>query len=259
MILLGTGTSHGVPMIGCRCQVCRSANPKNQRTRTGVYVRAPEGGILIDTPPELRLQLLREQIELVHAALYTHEHADHVMGIDDLRLFGHVLGRPLPVYCEPRVAQRIRRSFDYCLEAPVLNSHAGAAPRLALHEISDAPFSLLGLTVIPIRLWHGQLPVLGFRFNNVAFCTDVSHIPEESWPRLAGLEVLVLDALRDKPHPTHFGIEQALEVVARLRPKRAYFTHISHLLDHEATNARLPPGVELAYDGLRLPLEAGPG
>lgn len=254
MILLGTGTSNGVPMIGCHCRVCESNHPRNQRTRTGVLVQAPEGNFLIDTPPELRLQLLREKIDLVQAVAFTHGHADHLFGMDDLRLFGYYLKRPIPLYCDALTESRIRQSFDYCFGDAALNNHPGATPQLEIRSIDLAPFDLLGLTLRPIRLWHGQLPVLGFRINDVAFCTDVSRIPDESWPLLEGLDTLVIDALRDKPHPTHFGIGQALEVVERVRPRQTFLTHISHLLDYEETNARLPAGVELAYDGLRISL-----
>jgi phosphoribosyl 1,2-cyclic phosphate phosphodiesterase len=254
MILMGTGTSVGVPMVGCRCEVCVSTNPKNHRNRSGVLVRAPEGNFLIDTPPELRLQLLRERVDLVHAAIFTHEHADHVFGLDDLRIFGFYLQKPIPLYCELPVAERIRTSFHYAFNPAHPNNHPGATPRLTLETIGLEAFSLLGLSVRPIRFWHGMLPILGFRIGDTAFCTDVSRIPEESWPLLEGLQTLVLNALRDKPHPTHFNLEQALAVVKRVKPARTYLTHISHALEHVATNARLPAGVELAYDGLQIEL-----
>ncbi len=251
MILLGTGTSVGVPMIGCDCEVCTSSNPRNQRTRTGVAVFAPAGMFVIDTPPELRLQLVREKAPLVHAAVFTHSHADHIFGLDDLRICGLKLDSAIPLYCEELVERQIRHSFNYAFQAPT-SSHRGAIPQLEFRTIDLEPFSLLGITVQPIRLMHGKLPVLGFRINNVAYCTDVSHIPDESWPLLEGLDVLVLDGLRDAPHPTHFNIEQGLQVIDRVKPRRSYFTHISHSLEHEATNARLPDGVDLAYDGLRI-------
>ncbi|HET6423430.1 MAG TPA: MBL fold metallo-hydrolase [Planctomycetaceae bacterium] len=254
MILLGTGTSHGVPVIGCRCPVCRSDDPRNKRTRTGVAVTAAEGTFLIDTSPELRIQLLREKIDLVHAAIYTHSHADHLFGLDDLRLFGYYLKRPVPLYCEEIVEQQIRAAYWYAFTPPAPDLHQGAIPMLEIKRIGLEPFELLGETVRPIRLWHGKLGVLGFRIRDVAFCTDVSRIPEESFPLLEGLETLVIDALRDAPHATHFGIPQALEVAERVRPQRTYLTHMSHHLDYAATNARLPKGVELAYDGLRIPL-----
>lgn len=254
MTLLGTGTSVGVPVVGCRCAVCTSDDPRNQRTRTGVLIRGAGGTFLIDTPPELRLQLVRERVDVVHAAVYTHSHADHIYGLDDLRIFGHRLDREVPLYCEEPVERMLRTAFSYAFGAPQVNAHHFAVPRLRFERIGLEPFELLGETVRPIRLWHGQLPVLGFRIGNVAFCTDCSRIPDESWPLLEGLDVLVLDALRDEPHPTHFGIGQSLEVVARVRPGRTYFTHLSHALDYRATNARLPEGVELAYDGLCIPL-----
>ncbi|WP_240490364.1 MBL fold metallo-hydrolase [Planctopirus hydrillae] len=254
MILLGTGTSHGVPIIGCHCPICLSENPRNRRTRSGVAVEAPEGLFLIDTSPELRIQLIREKIDLVHAAIYTHSHADHIFGLDDLRLFGYRLNRPIPLYCEEIVEQQLRAAFSYAFVPPPPDLHMGAVPMLKFERLSLEPFQLLGLNILPIRLMHGKLPVLGFRIGNVAFCTDVSFIPEESLERLMGLDVLIIDALRDTPHATHFGIPQALEIIRLTQPQRAFLTHVSHHLDYETTNKRLPPHVELAYDGLRIPL-----
>lgn len=253
LILLGTGTSHGVPVIGCHCPVCESTDPHNNRTRTGVAVRSPGGIFLIDTSPELRIQLLREKIELAEAVIYTHSHADHLFGLDDLRLFGYRLDRAIPLYCEEIVEKQIRAAFSYAFDTNLSDLHHGAVPLLELHRIGLEPFEVLGQHVQPIRLMHGRLPVLGFRFADVAFCTDVSLIPDESWPLLEGLDTLVIDALRDEPHATHFGIPQALEAVERLKPKRTYLTHVSHHLDYQSTNARLPAGVELSYDGLRIP------
>ena len=253
LVLLGTGTSHGVPIIGCHCPVCTSTNPRNNRTRTGVAVRTSEGTFLIDTSPELRIQLLRERIDLAHAVIYTHSHADHIFGLDDLRLFGYRLKRPVPLYCEEIVEQQIRAAYSYAFGDFDPTLHYGAIPQLELRRIGLEPFELLGVRVQPIRLIHGKLPVLGFRIGDVAFCTDVSFIPDESWPLLEGLDVLILDALRDEPHETHFGIPQALEAIERVKPKRAYLTHVSHYLEYEATNARLPAGVELSYDGQRFP------
>ncbi len=253
LTILGTATSVGVPVIGCRCAVCTSADPKNRRTRVGVYVPAPEGNFVIDTPPELRLQLVREQVELVHAAVFTHSHADHIFGLDDLRIFGYRLDRDIPLYCEEPVERQLRASFGYAFESSSINAHHFSKPRLAFRRIEDdGPFELLGLTVRPIRLMHGDLPILGFRVRDFAYCTDVSAIPDESWPLLDGLDTLVIDALRDEPHPTHFSIGQALDVVRRVKPRRAYLTHLSHNLDYTETNRRLPHGVELAYDGLRI-------
>jgi phosphoribosyl 1,2-cyclic phosphate phosphodiesterase len=252
MILLGTGTSVGVPMVGCDCEVCRSENPRNKRTRCSVILGLPEGNLLIDTSPDLRAQLLREKIGIVHSVLYTHEHADHVFGLDDLRMMQFYLGGPVPLFCEPRVEDRIRKSFDYAF-ADVAQTHPGAAPQLVFRRIGLEPFDVLGARVAPIRMQHGKrFEVLGFRFGDIAYCTDASSIPPESMERLVGLDVLILDALRPRGHATHFSLEQAVEVVRELKPRQAYFTHMSHELEHEATNASLPAGMALAYDGLRL-------
>ena len=253
MVILGTGTSVGVPAIGCGCSVCQSPLEKNKRTRCAVVLGLPEGNLLIDTPPDMRTQLLREQIGLIHAVLFTHSHADHLFGLDDLRLFPLYLGHEIPLYCEKQVEDRIRKSFDYAFEVGS-PSHPKAIPHLEFHRITTAPFHVLGARVIPIRLCHGRGEVLGFRLGNIAYCTDVSKIPEASWPLLAGLDVLILDALRPRPHVAHFSLEEAIEVARRLEPKRTLLTHISHELEHESTNASLPPGIELAYDGMTLAL-----
>jgi len=254
LVFLGTGTSVGVPAIGCGCPVCTSSNPRNNRTRCGLVLGLPHGNLLIDTPPDLRTQLLREGVGVVHAVLYTHEHADHIFGLDDLRLMQFYLGGPVPLYCEPRVELRIRKSFDYAFR-PADGLHRGAIPQLAFHTIGLEPFELLGARVVPLRLEHGHdTPVLGFRFGNIAYCTDTCGIPPDSMELLAGLDVLILDCLRHQPHVTHFGLSQSLEIVDKLRPRRTLFTHMSHDLEHDATNAGLPSGVELAYDGLELPL-----
>lgn len=247
MILTGTGTSMGVPMIGCDCPVCTSSDPKNNRMRTGVVVQNGEEKFLIDTPPELRIQLVRESVKMIDGVIFTHAHADHIMGMDDLRIFGFKRKKPVPLYCEDAVELSIRRTFSYAFDE-TLKKSLHSQPQLEFHEIGLSSFELCGLTVQPIRFIHGRLPVLGFRINDVAFCTDVSEIPDESWPLLEGLDVLILGAIRDQPHPTHFNIEQALEVVERVKPKQTFLTHVSHSLDYEETNARLPDGVELAYD-----------
>ncbi|MCA9129047.1 MAG: MBL fold metallo-hydrolase [Planctomycetales bacterium] len=254
-ILLGTGTSVGVPAIGCACDVCRSTNPRNKRTRCSVAIGLPHGNLLIDTPPDLRTQLLRESIGIIHAVLFTHEHADHIFGLDDLRLFPFHLNAPVPLYCEPQVEQRIRHSFDYAFrDGP--QTHPGAIPSLAPRTIGLEPFEVLGATIRPLRLLHGpRYQVLGFRIGNIAYCTDTNAVPEESYSVLAGCEILIIDGLRSTPHATHFHVEGALAVIERVAPKQAYLTHVCHDLEYEQTCAELPAGVELAYDGLRLPLE----
>jgi phosphoribosyl 1,2-cyclic phosphate phosphodiesterase len=253
-ILLGCGTSVGVPALGCCCAVCQGGLPRNQRTRCSAILGLPEGNLLIDTSPDLRMQLLREKIGIVHAVIFTHEHSDHMMGFDDVRLFQFYLGAPLPVYCNAFVERRLRKAFDYVFsDEPV--THIGAVPAIDIRPIDASPIEILGATVTPIPLKHGpRFGVLGFRIGNIAYCTDVNEIPATSMELLKGLDILILDALRPAPHVTHFNIEQAVEVVQQLKAKQAYLTHCSCHIDYDATNAVLPEGIEVGYDGLRLPL-----
>lgn len=253
LIFLGSGTSTGVPVLGCNCSVCRSDDPRNHRTRPSVLLQVPAGRILIDTTPEMRLQLLREQVGYVHAVVYTHSHVDHLYGFDDARLFPKYIGGPLPVYCNEETEDTIRRVFSYAFHERAREIPAGHLPKVQFHRIrAGEPFEVLGQTVVPIPLEHGRFRVLGFRIGGLAYCTDVNRIPESSWPLLEGLDVLVLDALRHEPHPTHFSLAEAMEVVERLNPRRAFLTHVSHGLDHGPTETTLPPRVRLAYDGLAL-------
>ena len=255
---LGSGSSVGVPMVGCACPTCTSSNPKNQRWRCSVVLGLPGGNLLIDATPELRLQLLRAQVKLIHAVLLTHYHADHLYGLDDVRVFPHRLGGPLPLYCSEETEAQVRRIFAYAFvdeeerDASLPPARpASFVPRLTFERIEELrPFGVLGEEVLPLPLEHAQYNVLGFRIGNVAYCTDVSHIPPRSMDRLRGLDVLVLDALRQKPHPAHLSINQALEVVAALKPRLTWLTHMSHDVEHEAVEAQLPTGVRLAYDGL---------
>jgi len=216
-------------------------------------MKFPLGNLLIDTTPEMRLQLLREQIRHVHAIAYTHNHADHLFGLDDARLFPKYVGGPVPIYCEPETEASIRSIFHYAFHEAGLSLPAGHLPKMRFESISPGiPFELLGQRILPIRLEHGRFNVLGFRVGDLAYCTDVCRIPASSWPLLEGLDTLILDALRYEPHPTHFNLEQALDVVERLKPRRAFFTHLSHSFDHGPTESTLPPQVALAYDGLAL-------
>jgi phosphoribosyl 1,2-cyclic phosphate phosphodiesterase len=201
----------------------------------------------------MRLQLLRERIGKVHAIVFTHHHADHLFGLDDARLFPRYVGGPVPVYCEAHTEEAIRRIFPYAFSDEAVRIPTGGVPQLRFERIAPGvPFEVLGQTILPIRLVHGRFQVLGFRLGDLAYCTDVSRIPDESWPLLQGLDTLILDALRHEPHPTHFSLSQALEVIARLQPRRAFLTHLSHGFDHGPTESTLPPGVALAYDGLAL-------
>ncbi len=255
-ILLGTGTSVGVPSLGCGCPVCRSDDPRDKRTRTSAILGLPEGNLLIDTGPDLRTQLLREGIGIVHAVVYTHEHADHVFGLDDLRIMPFYLQHEVPLYCEEVVEHRIRQAYDYAFDGRQ-ETHPGAIPRLAFHRIGLEPFEVLGAPIIPLRLQHGpRFQVLGFRIGKIAYCTDTNHIPESTLPLLQNLDVLIVDALRQRPHVTHFSLPEAVEVAQRIQAKRTYFIHVCHELGHAETNAMLPAGMELAYDGLKLPLNS---
>ncbi len=253
LTFLGTGTSTGVPMIGCDCHVCTSSDPRNQRTRPSVLLSFPGGNLLVDTTPEMRVQLLRERVRLVHAIAFTHSHADHLFGLDDARLFPRWIGGPVPIYCELDTEQTIRRVFSYAFRPGTENDPPGFVPRLTFVTIEPGkPFEVLGEQVVPLRLEHGPSPVLGFRIGSLAYCTDVSRVPDESLPHLEGLDVLILDALRYEPHPTHMSLSQALALIESLQPGRTYLTHLSHSFDHGPTQAALPPQVALAYDGLQL-------
>jgi phosphoribosyl 1,2-cyclic phosphate phosphodiesterase len=253
LVVLGSGTSTGVPVLGCDCRVCTSGDPRNQRTRPSILLRFPRGNLLIDTTPEMRLQLLRERVGQVHAIAFTHPHADHLFGLDDARLFPRHIGGPVPIYCEAETEEAIRNIFHYAFHERSAAIPAGGIPKIHFVRIGPgAPFEVLGQTVLPLRLEHGRFAVLGFRVGNLAYCTDVSRIPETSWDLLQGLDTLILDALRYEPHPTHFSLAEALAVIARLQPRRAYLTHLSHSFDHGPTESTLPPHVALAYDGLTL-------
>jgi len=239
-------------MIGCNCDVCHSSDLRNQRYRCSVLIKTPEGNILIDTPPELRLQLLRAEIGIVHAVLYTHYHADHLFGLDDVRPIPHRLGSPMPLYCTSEVENVIRTAFAYAFPGPGDAAPYGYVPQLKFHRITEAPFRVLNQDVTPIPLKHAHFDVFGFRIGDVAYCTDVNVIPQRSWPLLDNLDVLILDALRFKPHPAHFSLNEALAVIEKVRPKRALLTHMSHDVEHEAVNRQLPKGVELAFDGMKI-------
>ncbi len=244
--VLGCGTSMGVPQLGCRCAVCTSSDPRNQRTRPSVHLQAGDTCVLIDAPPELRLQLIATRLdERLDAVLITHTHADHIMGLDDVRGFTLRTGKPIPVYAEATALDDLQRVFRYVFfPFPPGTS----TPQIEFREITGI-LAIGALRIEPLRVFHGEMPILAFRVGNFAYVTDVSYIPPESFARLQGLELLILDALRYDPHPTHFNLEQALQVVAALQPKRTLFTHLTHAFDYERVNAQLPAGVALAYDG----------
>jgi phosphoribosyl 1,2-cyclic phosphate phosphodiesterase len=252
LTVLGSGTSMGVPTIGCDCAVCHSTDPRDRRTRPSVLIEYAGHSVLIDTTPDFREQAIRENIRSLDAVLYTHTHADHLLGIDDLRplSFKYKPNR-LPLYAHPDAAEFIRGMFRYIFDA---DYKFGGLPQVELRPINGS-LELFGAKFQPIVLIHGDAEIYGFRFGSGAYLTDHSDIPEESLNKLQGLDVLFLDALRYKPHPTHSTVEHSLATVARLKPRRAFFTHICHDLPHEATNASLPENVKLSYDGMKLEFE----
>jgi len=260
VICLGTGTSAGIPMIGCRCDVCRSTDPRDQRSRASVLVQYPDPGggpmrrFLIDTATEMRQQILRCDIDRIDGVFYTHNHADHVFGIDDLRRFNAVSGMPLDIFGESAVIDFLRSTFRYIF-SPGSNVNPSFVATLSAHPIvAGSRLDRFGATWTPVRLMHGRLPIVGYRIDHggrsMAYCTDVSTIPPQSIPLLSGLDVLVIDALRYRHHPTHMTVDQALQAIDQLQPKRAYLTHIAHDIRHADLEGELPEHVFLAFDGL---------
>ncbi|HTK28378.1 MAG TPA: MBL fold metallo-hydrolase [Vicinamibacterales bacterium] len=259
--VLGSGTSHGVPSIGCTCAVCRSTDPRDRRTRPSIAIDLPAPAvasptaaavrtILVDTSTDLREQALAHGLRRVDAILFTHSHADHVFGLDDVRRFNQMQKEAIGCYADRRTAAALRQMFSYIFTPA--QQVGGGLPQLSLFEIVG-PFALGGRDVVPVPLWHGTLPVLGFRIGAFAYLTDCNRIPDASWDLLladGGVSTVIIDALRRRPHSTHFSVDEALAVVERLGAARAWFTHICHDLAHAETCARLPAGVELAYDGL---------
>ncbi len=250
LTFLGTGTSTGVPTLACDCRVCRSSDPRDKRTRPSVLLEYDGRVIVIDTTPDFRQQALRAQIRRLDAVIFTHEHADHILGLDDVRVFYFRQKTPIPIYADGRTMENLRRVYKYIFD----QSYAYGGLAKLDPQLIDGPFDLWGERLIPVPVLHGDLPVLGFRFGTGAYVTDFSAIPDATLPLLEGLDVLILDALRHKPHPTHSTVEQSLKLVERLKPERAFFTHIAHELGHEETNTRLPPRTRLAYDGLVVEL-----
>ena len=252
LTVLGSGTSMGVPTIGCDCAVCHSADPHDRRTRPSVLLEYNGKFVLIDSTPDFREQAIREGIRQLDAVLYTHTHADHILGIDDLRplSFRHKPNK-LPLYAKPEAADFLRNMFRYIFDA---NYKFGGLPLVDLRPI-DGPVELFGATFEPVTVIHGENEIYGFRVGSAAYLTDHSEVPKASLEKLRGLDILFLDALRRTPHPTHSTVDNSLRIVEELKPKRAFFTHICHDLPHEATNATLPENVRLSYDGMKLEFE----
>lgn len=251
LVILGCGTSTGVPVIGCHCEVCSSDAKENRRTRSSLLIESNNRNILIDTTTDLRTQALSNGLERVDAVLYTHAHADHIHGIDDLRAFNLAAGnRAIPCYGSTETIGRIKRIFEYIFRK---DGKDGWKPNLTTTEI-NGPFDLFGDAVVPIEIMHGDAVILGYRIGKFAYLTDCSAIPAGSVAKLKGLEVLILGALRHKPHPTHFSIDEAIEASRAVGPKRTIFTHLGHNLDYAKDNHALPEGFELAFDGMAIEL-----
>ena len=249
LTFLGTGTSQGVPIIGCDCPVCRSADPRDKRLRTSAMITSGEEHFVIDAGPDFRQQMLTAAISHLRAILITHEHVDHIFGLDDIRAFNYIQKKPLDIYAEPRVQTAIRRIFDYVFAA---DRYPGV-PRMELHEVTHAPFLIGQTPFIPIRAYHHKLPVLGFRTGDLTYLTDINAVPEEEMEKLRGTRILVVNALRHEKHLSHFNLEEAIRFSRKVGPEQTYLTHISHALGfHMEVQKTLPPGIFLAYDGLTL-------
>jgi len=247
--VLGSGTSVGVPTVGCKCEVCLSDDPRDKRLRPSVLLTYGGRNVLVDTTPDFRSQALRAGIGHLDAVLFTHAHADHIMGLDDIRPFNFRQRGSIPIYAAPDTLEAIRRCFSYVFDG---GSQQSSVPRIEIHEIDGSPFELYGQQFTPIPILHGRTKIYGFRFGSAAYLTDHSEIPHESLEQLQGLDVLFLEALRHRPHPTHSTLERSLHYVEKLAPARAFFTHICHDLAHAKTESELPPHVRLAYDGLEI-------
>jgi phosphoribosyl 1,2-cyclic phosphate phosphodiesterase len=257
LTFLGTGTSFGIPQVGCECAVCRSADPRDRRSRCGAVVEAGGTTLLIDTPPELRLQLLAAGVRWVDAVLYTHEHADHLNGIDDLRIFSMQGRRALPCYGPPETLERLRLGFRYIFDDEVPVLEGTSKPHLELHPLqAGVPVEIAGVQVLPLAFEHGFLRVFGYRMGSLAYITDVKSVPPAAFPLLGGLKVLVLNALWWRPHPTHLSIGEAVETARLIGADRTFLTHITHETGHAELESRLPPGVAPAYDGLTIEVPA---
>lgn len=253
ILFLGTGTSIGTPMIGCGCKVCKSDNPKNNRLRCSAAVILEDAfNILMDASTDLRQQALRYEIKKIDAVLLTHHHADHIFGLDDLRVYNYLHNRSIPVFTPKKSIAEIKRVYRYAFDG---RQSRNGVPRMELVPVWADPFAIGHIKVIPVPLVHGEIKILGYRIGDLAYLTDVSGIPVKSMKLLDGLKILVLSALRYKPHPKHLTVDQAVETAKRIGAERTYFTHISHFVEHEEMERMLPDGMKPAYDGLTTEFE----
>ncbi len=249
LTFLGTGTSQGVPVIGCECDICRSADVRDKRLRTAVLIEVHGKNILIDAGPDFRQQMLRENVKRLDAIIFTHEHKDHIGGLDDVRAYNFLNQSPMDIYAEQRVQMALRREYSYVFSD---NKYPGV-PQLMLHDIDEKAFEVFGIKIIPIRVMHYRLPILGFRIGNLTYITDANYIADEERNKIFGTKHLVINALRKEKHISHYTLDEALEFARSCAPQKTYITHLSHHMGlHEEVNRELPPGVCLAYDGLQI-------
>ncbi len=246
---MGTGTSSGVPMIGCDCEVCTSVNKKDKRLRSSILVESETTTIVIDTTPDFRYQMLRAHVKKLDAVLFTHPHKDHIAGLDDVRAYNYFQKKPMELYANSLTEEAIKREFAYAFS----DKKYPGLPNLNLNTIDDKPFLVGDIMVTPILVWHLKMPVLGFKFGNFTYITDANRIEDEEKEKIKGSAIIVLNALRKESHISHFTLDEAVAMVQELGVPKAYFTHISHQLGlHEIINAELPEGIELAWDGLEI-------
>ncbi|MCX7743566.1 MAG: MBL fold metallo-hydrolase [Flavobacteriales bacterium] len=246
---LGTGTSQGIPVIACECEVCKSTDAFDHRLRSSILIESATTTVVIDTGPDFRYQMLRESIKKINAVVFTHEHRDHIAGLDDIRAFNFKQGESIPLYCTAAVEKAIRRDFHYAFA----ETKYPGVPEMHIIPIHDEPFMVGDIPFLPIKVLHYKMPVLGFRIHNFTYITDASFIADEELNKVMGSDIVVLNALRKQTHISHFNLEQALQIMDYLKPQEGYFTHISHLLGlHREVQLELPPNIKLAFDGLKI-------
>ncbi len=253
VIILGSGTSQGIPLIGCKCKTCKSKNPKDKRLRASAFIETKDAKILIDTSIDFRQQMLKSKITDIDAVLFTHHHVDHIFGMDDLRQINQRLDKYIDIYGNKATIEEIKITFRYIFDEELIRYKA--VPLVNIHTIKNEPFYIKRTKIIPIEVFHGRIKIFGYRISKFAYITDCSFIPESEYEKFENLDLLIINALRRKPHPTHFNLKQAIEISKMFKPKMTYFTHITHDLNHKEINKNLPENIRLGYDGLVVELK----